>query len=85
METTGSLPSLALFVPQKNLPAKGTRTERATEERGPRLESNVLADFCLWPMAENLQGLIFTDQSDGEKAKKTEETCEDFSKFYLPS
>ena len=27
----------------------------------------------------------FHDQSDGEEAKKAEETCEDFSIFYLPS
>ena len=36
-------------------------------------------------VAENLQSLIFTDQSDGESARKTEEMCENFSQLYLPS
>ena len=41
--------------------------------------------FCSWPMTGNLQNLIFTDQSDSESARKTEEMCEDFSQLYLPS
>ena len=36
-------------------------------------------------IAGNHQNLVFTDQSDGELVRKTKETCEDFSKFYLPS
>ena len=32
-------------------------------------------------MAGNLQILIFTDQSDGESARKTEEMCENFLNF----
>ena len=33
----------------------------------------------------NPHSLIFTDESDGEQGKKSEETFEDFLKFYLPS
>ena len=36
----------------------------------------------LWPEPPSL---IFTDQSDGENAKQTKESREDFAKFYLPS
>ena len=32
-------------------------------------------------MAGNLQRLIFTDQSDGEYVRKTDEMCEDFSQY----
>ena len=35
-------------------------------------------------MTGNLQSFIFMDQSDSKEAKKTEETCEDFPKSYLP-
>ena len=35
-------------------------------------------------MAERLQSLTFTNQSDGEKAKMTKGTCEDFLKFTIP-
>ena len=35
-------------------------------------------------MTGNLQSLIFTDQSDGESARKTEEMYENFSQLYLP-
>ena len=33
-------------------------------------------------MAGNHQSLIFTDQSDGESARKTEEMCEKFSQLH---
>ena len=36
-----------------------------------------LADSYLWPKAENFQSLVFTNQSDGEQAKKAEKTSQD--------
>ena len=32
-------------------------------------------------MAGNIQSLVFTDQSDREYVKKTEETCDEFLNF----
>ena len=55
------------------------------ENANDRMASNVLADFCSWPMAGNLQSLIFTDQSDGEYSRKAQEMCENLSQLYQPS
>ena len=44
-------------------------------------EGNVLPSFA--HMAENLQSLIFMDESDGQQASKMRETCENFAKLFL--